>query len=88
MKKKTYYYIIKTLAYDGNRKNSEIVAVTTDEKSANYIANSLNERKKSHFVDFSVKRTSFETVVNKNDAEDVIADALKQESDEIIEPIK
>ena len=86
--KKTYYSIIKTLAYDGNRVSSEIVAVTTDEKSANYIANSLNERKKSHFVDFSVKRTSFETVVNKNDVEDVIADALKHESDEIIEPIK
>ena len=87
MKKKTYYYIIRTLAFDGNRKNSEIVAVTTDEKSANYIANSLNERKKSHFVDFSVKRTSF-AVVNKDDAEKVIDDALLHEIDDINEPIK
>lgn len=88
MERKTYYYIIRTLAYDGNRKSSEIVAVTTDEKSANYIANSLNEGKKSHFVDFSVKRTSFETVVTQDDAKKVIDDALLHEIDEINEPIK
>ena len=88
MKDVTYWQVIKTLANDGNSVSREIVAVTTDEKSANYIANSLNERKKSHFVDFSVKRTSFETVVNQDDVKDVIADALLHEIDEIIEPIK
>ncbi len=86
MKYVTYWQVIKTLAYDGNRVSREIVAVTTDEKFANYIANSLNECKKSHFVDFSVKRTSF-AVVNKDDAKKVIDDALLHEIDEINEPI-
>lgn len=88
MKKKTYYYIIKTLAYDGNRKNSEIVAVTKNEISAHRMADTMNARKGNPLVDFAVRRKSFDLVESPVDELEVIAEALSHEFDDINEPIR
>ena len=87
MKKETLYFVIKTLYFNGNQKESEIVTATKNEKFARQITDTLNAKKTNPLVEFNISQKNFELVENPVDASAIITDSLSREYDDIYAPI-